>query len=158
MMFVEMFGSLYEHLNPAEIMPSIELFMCQLFGMTQSIKSVDDARYELFIRRLKKNGIIDISVLPPCLSVLELHAKRSALIHYLWKQSRNAVINIPDIADSGWYHDGEICFTSEVYPAELEDVFVCNEEDEEDGSEDEDEGEEYYGSDFNTDEESDDEF
>ena len=68
------------------------------------------------------------------------------------------MIDIPDIADSGWYLDGEICFTSEVYPAELEDVFVCAEEEEEDDNDDGEESEEYYGSDFNSDEESDDEF
>jgi hypothetical protein len=122
--YIDMFRLLGDHLDPIELLPSIEQFICQLFGMKKSIKSVNEARYELFTRRLRKNGIIDISVLPPSRSVLDLHVKRSALIHYLWKQSKEAVIHIPDISDSGWFPDGEICFTADIFPAELQDIFA----------------------------------
>ena len=130
--------------------------------MKKSIKSVNDARYELFTRRLRKNGIIDISVLPPSQSVLHLHVKRSAPIHYLWKQSKEAVIHIPDIGDSGWFPDGEICFTVDIYPDELQDIFAGQNEaddcDDSDAEDRQDDDELLYGSDFNSEDESDDEF
>ena len=58
------------------------------------------------------------------------------------------------VSDSGWFHDGEICFTSEIYPSELEDVFVSNPED----NDDEGNTEEYNGSEIYSNDESDDEF
>ena len=155
--FTNMFRLLGDHLDPIALMPSIEQFMCQLFGTKRSIKSVNEARYELFAQRLRKKGIIDISVLPPSQSVLDLHVKRSALIHYLWKQSKEAVIDIPDISDSGWFPDGEICFTAELFPAELHDIFADRKQDDDsDDSDDEDEDEDdLYGSDFNSEDEND---
>ena len=43
----------------------------------------------------------DISLLPPCCGTLKIHILRVNTIAYLWKQSQNAIINVPNITTNG---------------------------------------------------------
>ena len=43
----------------------------------------------------------DISLLRPCCGTLKLHILRVNPIAYLWKQSQNAIINVPNITTNG---------------------------------------------------------
>ena len=85
--------------------------------------------------------------MPPCQSVLKLHLDRSMLIAYLWRQSKSAIIDLPDITLFGWFANGEITRTGDIYPIELDDIFHLSPEvEEEDELDDE----------YHTDEDSDD--
>ena len=76
-------------------------------------------------------------------------------IHHLWKQSTIPLIDVGDITYSGWFQDGEISYTEDVYPSELDEIFGEEEEDDSD----EDDEEDYYGEEIETDdEESDNEY
>ena len=70
---------------------------------------------------------------------------------YLWKQSKEAMITNPGIEKYGWFPDGEIEWTLDVYPVDVQDIFkdpdpyIDNDSDEDwetesesDGSDDDD--------------------
>ena len=59
-------------------------------------------------RSLKKKKIIDLSLLPPCKSVLRLHSKRANAVAYLWRNASNPTINIPSLTENGWTTTGDI--------------------------------------------------
>ena len=92
----------------------------------------------MFKQRLHSTGIIDLSAIPPCQSVLSLHLKRAAYTAYVWEQARVAQVASVDIELHGWFANGEGVWTDEVYPAEIQDIFEDNIE----YSENEDENEE----------------
>ena len=71
-------------------------------------------------RSLKKKKIIDLSILPPCKSVLRLHSKRANAVAYLWRNASNPTINIPSLTENGWTTTGDIEQIEEAFPAEEE--------------------------------------
>ena len=109
-------------LTTDELLPFAEEYVCAMYGL-KKVRDVYTARFELFKRRLHSSGVIDLSVIPPCKSVLLLHLRRSALTAYLWKQSKNAIVTNPGIDKYGWFPDGEIEWTLDVYPVEIQDIF-----------------------------------
>ena len=77
----------------------------------------------MFKKRLHSSGIIDLSAIPPCKSVLALHLRRAALTAHNWKLAKEAMSTNNDILSHGWFADGEIVWTDEVYPVDLTDIF-----------------------------------
>ena len=77
----------------------------------------------MFKQRLHSSGIIDLSVIPPCRSVLALHLRRAAFTAFNWKQAKQRMGTDNDIQSNGWYADGEIVWTEEVYPIDIQDIF-----------------------------------
>ena len=98
--FQHMFSTLSDSVNSDDVLPFAEQYVCELFGQKNK-SSVDEVRHTLFTKHLEKKGVIDISVLPPCRSVLQLQIKRSMYIHHLWKQSTIPLIDVGDITYSG---------------------------------------------------------
>ena len=105
-----------------ELVTCVEKFVCRLYGAT-SCTEVNKARYFLFQKRLKKTSVIDLALIPPCQSTLMYHFKRSALIAYMWKQSKSAFVDTPKIADYGWEDDGSVCLAKDIYPDSLKDIY-----------------------------------
>ena len=138
-------------LTTDDLLPLAEEFVCALYGL-KKVRDVNTGRFDLFKRRLHSSGVIDLSVVPPCKSVLLLHLRRSALAANLWKQAKEAMIKSPGIEKYGWFADGEIEWTLDVYPADVQDIFEdpdpyidddnddddCDTESESDGSDDDD--------------------
>ena len=115
-----------------------------LYGTKE--KTNDAARWKIFDRKHhRENKIIDMSSLPPCTTVLHLHAKRANAVAYLWRNSVNPTIEFPSLEQNGWFITGDIQWVEEVFPDMIEELL--NEESDEDDDYD-------CGSDINTDEES----
>ena len=60
----------------------------------------------------------------PCCSTLRLHILHANTIAYLWKQSQNAIIDVPDITTNGWINYDEIKWVESVFPQGIENVVV----------------------------------
>ena len=62
-----------------ETIELLEEYVCELYGCRKN--NVNEVRYQLFQQKYKRQSkIIDISLLPPCKSVLLLHLKRSNFV------------------------------------------------------------------------------
>ena len=112
-----------------------EAFVCKLYSEKQC-NTVNEARYELFKRKLVKNKTVSLSKIPPCKSVLKLHLSRSAYVAYLWRRSQENQIELPPIDEYGWFLDGNIVWTDEeIFPTtvakyiEVEDEHMYDDED-----------------------------
>ena len=77
--------------NTDGLISMAEEYVCALYGL-KKIREVNAARFELFKHRLHSSGVIDLSVIPPCQSVLLLHLHRAALTAFYWKNAKTAVI------------------------------------------------------------------
>jgi len=109
--------------------------VCKLYSEKQC-NTVNEARYELFKRKLVKNKTVSLSKIPPCKSVLKLHLSRSAYVAYLWRRSQENQIELPPIDEYGWFLDGNIVWKDEeIFPTtvakyiEVEDEHMYNDED-----------------------------
>ena len=64
---------------------SLEEFTCVIYGLRNE-KSINKARSKLFEKNFsRQEEIIDLSLLPPCQSVLFLHYKRANYVSKLWR-------------------------------------------------------------------------
>ena len=81
--------------------------------------------------------------MPPCCSTLRFQIFLANTIAYLWKQSQNAIIDIPDITTTGWINYDEIKWVESVFPQDIENLVVDYSSDIDD----------VFGSDVETDEE-----
>ena len=81
-------------------------FECKLYSEKQC-NTVNEARYELFKRKLVKNKTVSLSKIPPCKSVLKLHLSRSAYVAYLWRRSQENQIELPPLMNT----DGSLIVT-----------------------------------------------
>ena len=73
-------------------------------------------------RSLKKkqkrhNKIIDLSLLPPCKSVLRLHSKRANAVGYLWGNASNPTVEFLSLTENGWTITSDIDWIEEAFPA-----------------------------------------
>ena len=39
----------------------------------------------------------------------------------MWKQSKSAFVDTPNIADYGWEDDGSVCWAKDIYPEDNEE-------------------------------------
>jgi hypothetical protein len=124
----------------SELFALLEEFVCHLYGYHQ--KSINIVRHQMFMKKYASdNKCIDMSVLPPCRSVLHLHADRCNFVANMWKQSIIPKIDIPPIDSCGWYQDGSIQWIDKAFPDEITDILLDPEYDTDDE----------YGSDVETD-------
>ena len=85
----------------------LEEYVCMLYR--QNTKDVNAARSKMFLKKYSSTSkIINLVLLPPCRSVLYLHAQRENYVAKIWKSSTVAWQDIPNITDHGWFDNGEI--------------------------------------------------
>ena len=134
---------------PDEMFQLLEEFVCLLYGIRS--KSVNEARRKIFERKNKREKKIpNLSSLPPCKDVLWYHALRSNFVAYIWRNSIEPIIDIPNIAENGWLSTGEILWLDDAFPEEIDELLCNNILDNYQDDEDEDEYEqeddhEFYG-------------
>ena len=86
---------------------TIEKFVCALYGK-EGETSVNSARFSLFTARygtrdrLSLDTGIDISLLPPCKTSLQLHILRANYQAYIWKHAHVPDIELPSPTNQGW--------------------------------------------------------
>ena len=129
-----------------DLFECLEEFTAFLYGVRS--KSINEARWKLFDKKHKKhNKITDLSLLPPCKSVLRLHSKRANAVAYLWRNASNPTLEFPSFTENGWTITGDIEWIEEAFPTEVEEMIM---RDEDDG-----ESEDDYGSDVESSDEED---
>lgn len=110
-------------------------------------------------KQQREHKIVDLAALPPCRQVVIYHIQRSNYIAYLWRQSDIAMITQPSLENHGWTPNGEIHWMDTAYPYSIEDMLFDENEGENENSDDgesenEDDGD-FYGSDAESEEETD---
>ena len=95
-------------------------------------KDVNEVQAKLFEKKYEKQGkVIDISLLPPCQSVLKFHADRANFVSKMFKSSFAPQLQIPDIITHGWYDDGSIRWLHKEFPENIEELLIHSDYDEE---------------------------
>ena len=99
------------------------IYVCMLYG--QNEKDINAAISKMFLQKHSStSNVIDLAVLPPCRSVLYLHAQRVNYVAKIWKSSNLAWHDMPYIKDNGWLENGEIDWVENVFPDDIEDILV----------------------------------
>ena len=126
------FQELGQHWVPTEeLMDLLEEFTCHLYGSKS--KDVNKLRYKLFNRKyVKEDKIIDLSLRPPCRSVLQLHIRRANFVAAIWRRSVEAMVAVPPITLHGWLHNGYVEWIKDIFPTEIEDILLTDDFDEND--------------------------
>lgn len=107
------------------ILEDLEEFVCHLYGW--KVKNLNEARWKAFRSKVnKEHKVTDIALLPPCRQVFHYHTERSNYISYVWKNSRNPIIDLPPIQEHGWFEDGEIFWMDEAFPNEIDFILEEN--------------------------------
>ena len=76
--------------------------------------------YLFYQKHQSQNEIVEMSTLPPCELVLFLHVKRVEYIASIWKKTNVAKPVLSPTPDHGWNEDGNLTWTSEIFPEEDE--------------------------------------
>ena len=72
----------------------MEEFVCRLYGFRE--KDINIVRYEIFIKKNKREKkVVDLSVLPPCKSVLHYHTLRANTVSMIWKSVVHPNVVLP---------------------------------------------------------------
>ena len=101
----------------------LEEFICYLYGYKQ--KNVDDVRSKMFSKKYSnEHKVVDLSILPPCRSVLRLHVQRSNVVAMIWRRSLEPMVDIPDLSEHGWLNDGRIQWIDDAFPDSLEEILL----------------------------------
>jgi len=112
---------------------------------SSKLKSINDARLEKFLtmsdKHKKKGGPLDgakrfnEALLPPCLTVLELHMKRANYISFMWRSCGSPNFE-ENPADNGWlFTEDRKHFTCQWDSKEFAPTDLNFESDSEDGPE-----------------------
>ena len=99
----------------------LEEYICVLYGSRK--KDVNQVHHDLFQKKhVKEEKVIDLSMLPPCHSVLMLHAKRANFVAKIWKCSDEAQLQTPDIRMHGWDINKKIKWLEKEFPDNIHDL------------------------------------
>ena len=99
------FESAFENLGSMSMLSdeefcTFEEFVCNLYGSKES--GVDLVRYQIFMKKYAtQKKVVDLSSLPTCKQVLQLHAARANTIAAIWKSSVIPLIDVSEI-DKCW--------------------------------------------------------
>ena len=105
------------------LLECLEKYVWKLYGFSDT--SVNRVRFKTLEKKYKKdNKIVEISLLPPCCSTLRLHILRANTVAFLWRQSQNAITDVPDITTNGWINYDEIKWVEPVFPQEIEILVI----------------------------------
>ena len=75
---------------------------------------------------VNEKKIIDLSTLPPCHSTLLLHIKRANYIAKIWKSCAQDDYDNGDVAEHGWYNDGQIQWVVDIFPDDITDILFSH--------------------------------
>ena len=118
------------------LLNTLEIFTCKLYGSRKS--KVNEARYELFMKKYtKENKVIDLFLLPPCKTTLNLHLQRCNYVARIWKCSGSAENNYSLPSEHGWNADFDIKWCEDIFPSEIEDLLIENFEENDENDDDE---------------------
>ena len=84
-----------------QIFEVLEEFVCRMYGF--NCASVNRVRSKMFTKRLKQEKRLpDLSLLPPCQSVLKYHMQGAVYVAELWRSSYISSIDAPQFTEFAW--------------------------------------------------------
>ena len=84
---------------------------------------VDVVRSKKFQKKYKSEAkIIDLSLIPPCISVFKLHADRANYVAKIWRSSTTSWMEMPIINNHGWKGNGDIHWVNDIFPDNMEEI------------------------------------
>lgn len=118
---------------------TLERYVCFMYGQPK-LSDCNEVRYKLFQARYDvKNSEkafsisdgIDLCMLPPCRSSLQLHARRANYVAHVWKNAQVQYQHLPSPVGNGWIQacDGSIEIqwtTGSILPQQLVDILYSN--------------------------------
>ena len=117
-----------------EVVLALEKYVCALYRSKNN--SVNELRYELFLKKQKKEGkVIDLAAVRPCFSSLYLQIKRANCVSKIWKSTATPQLSLPPMEKHGWNADGSIMWITETYPEDVSELLINDEDDSESESE-----------------------
>ena len=121
-----------------DVMNTIEKYVCALYGRVKLAK-VNEARSSIFWDKYNKDKkIVDLCMLPPCLSNLKLHIVRSNYVAYIFRHASDLQLNLEPASLHGW-NGTEVQWAEEYFPSNIQSVLViANENVEEEESNEDD--------------------
>ena len=100
----------------------IEHFICTTFEKKR-LHSVNEAKRQIFWEKLQKdNKIIDLSLLPPCQSSLEIHCKCANFVAKMWRDASNPMLLSDNPVMHGWLPYMNIEWIREAYPSDITEL------------------------------------
>ena len=110
-----------------ELVLAFEKYVCALYGSKRD--SVNELRYELFLKKQKKEGkVTDLAAVPPCFSSLYLQIKRANYISKIWKSTSTPQLSSP-MEGHGWNAEGSIVWITEPYPEDVLHLLINDDDD-----------------------------
>ena len=91
----------------------------------KKVATVDEARYKTFKTKYdNEEKTVDMSVLPPCESVLRLKCDRANYLACIWKRAHRSQTIFPASVHYGWNPDKSIMWVKEIFPEEVESILI----------------------------------
>lgn len=85
--------------------------------------SVNTVRGKMFNKKVSQHKKApDISLLPPCYSVFQLHATRSLYVAKMWRSTPDAWITMPEITHFGW----DNIWIKDAFPDDVTELLISN--------------------------------
>ena len=79
----------------------------------------------MFQKRVTQNKRApDISLLPPCRSVFQLHVRRAIFFANMWRSAPIAWLLLPHFTRFGWEADGFPIWINEAYPDDVSELLL----------------------------------
>ena len=79
----------------------------------------------MFDRKFMREGkVIDLSLLPPCRSVLYLHMLQANYVAKIWRSALISMIDYANIVENGWMENGEIVWVDDIFPNDIEEILI----------------------------------
>ena len=111
-----------------EVVLALEKYVCALYRSKNN--SVNELRYELFLKKKKKEDkVIDLAAVPSCFSSLYLQIKRANYVSKIWKSTATPQLSLPPMEKHGWNADGSIMWITETYPENVSELLINDEDD-----------------------------
>ena len=127
-----------------DVFKILEEYVCFIYGSRSH--EINEVRYEIFTKKTKReDNIVDLSLLPPCKSVLRLHAERANMVAYIWRNTLTPQVVLPNYSECVWDIEGKIQYVLTPFPESVEDILLDTDYDEveEYGRDEVSEGEEF---------------
>ena len=102
---VQLFGEFSKSWELEELHLLLLEELCNLHGY--KCQNINLIRYKMFQKSVTQNKRApDISLLPPCRSVFQLHARRAIFVANMWRSNLTAWLLLPGFTRFGWEADG----------------------------------------------------
>ena len=117
------FGMSWEIMQ--KIFEVLEELVCKMCGF--NCESVNKVRSKMFTKRLKQGKRSpDLSLLPPCHSVLKYHMQRAIYVAKLWRSSYIPSIDAPQFTEFGWDSEGKPTWVDGIFPEDVKELLMLD--------------------------------